>query len=758
MGCFGWMSYICGEIPNSKSMNTFILDFLGLRHRQQFKNGFALFLSSLIAICADAIEVDNKNTFVVGKFIYMIGAESGVNDAEAWLVGVKPGVMLEGEITIPGSATINDTRYTVTMIGSAFESGYPEMWWYNYEPAIANHPGISKVTIPSTIRKIEVYEFLGCSGIAEFHVNSANKYFKDDNGILFRRYNSDTESQEWSLFRMPPATKKTKYTIPAGTRQILDNAFADNKSIKSLILGGNLQFSRFWSNRNLGISSIDVSAASHYDSLAGLIYYSDEWSINGETLGKYGALVTCPPALAMDKLTLPQSVKVMNAGAFANTSISEIVFPSGLKEIGKYTFYASKLKTLKLSVDNIAYQEDFDGLCLDCGMLETVELNGSSSKELLIDDNMFRGCSSLKDLAIGSDKVKLGSCAFYGCKSLTSFPFAKVTSWETGYYNENDGFQFAYSGLTSARVPSGFSIVPRGMFMGSDLASVNLNPSQKNTLKGIMPDAFRDCKLSEVHLESVTELGKSCFAGTPLKRVIFPCKSEEDEYSGGCIKVDESFTPAEDTWFYVGNNRIEWDVESYNWNSGQYASGLEKAVYVSAARHCNNVPNKFKAVYGPAGCTSEAIGSDIYATRTATDGGGKIFEIFGYKPINGATAFEIKQSTESSDLSFKVNSVIINEQEASCNRDVWSIPGTVNPLAYEHSLHYTVNGVEMISFYPADEHILTSVEKLNPESDEAHISAIFDINGRCVGADRDSLAPGVYIIHYSNGTTIKIIK
>jgi len=67
---------------------------------------------SWTALWCVGVEVDNKSTFESGKFIFRIGNDVG--NGNAWLVGVKKGVSLTGEITIPGSATINNIKSLVS--------------------------------------------------------------------------------------------------------------------------------------------------------------------------------------------------------------------------------------------------------------------------------------------------------------------------------------------------------------------------------------------------------------------------------------------------------------------------------------------------------------------------------------------------------------------------------------------------------------------------------------------------------------------
>lgn len=712
------------------------------------KAKLALIIAALSwsAMWSGAVEIDNKATFEVGKFIFKIGVDVG--DGQAWLIGIKQGVSLTGEITIPGSVTINGKKYNVTSIGpdvTDTSSG----WWYNYEAAIAEQPGITKVNIPSTISNIGTFEFLGCPAIAEFHVNASNSEFKDDNGILLSRHN--TWDEDFELFRMPPATKKTKYTVPKELVGIRNNAFADNRSIKTLIINGNVNFGSYWANRNLGIKDIDVSASKYYDSLDGVVYLSDEWSVDNVPVKKYEIIVTCPPGMVKEKLTLPNSAKSCHQRAFICTNISEIVLPDSFISFGSYAFYNSSLKSLTLDVDNFNYQSnDFTGLCADCRELEQVELKGSSGKKLTIANSMFRGCTNLKDISISSDKVSIKSHAFRDCTSLTYFPFAKVTAME-GYgsieLSAHEGCQFAYSGLTAARIPSALWFVPKGCFMGSALKSVNLNPSGKNNLEDICAYAFKDCNLTQVDIAQVTTLGEECFAGNPLAKVIFPDNAKLEEYENHSLLVDDSFTPDVDTWFYVGDNMVNWDTP-YDWQTGKDTKGLHKAIYVTSHRKCNNVPNNFRIVYGPAGCHNHPVG-------WANVDLGQVKEIFTMAPMKGQLAVIINASPESPELEFEVNSVYIDGIKATCDGDKWAIEGNGIVENRERLIDFTVNGVSMQTKYPVG--YSTGIKNIEAEQEDKEIKMIYTVHGISAGNEINMHGSGTYIVKYADGTTSKIM-
>lgn len=710
----------------------------------------ALFLTILCTVTGvEAAEVDDKNYFLDGKYIYKIGDD--VAKGEAWLVGVKPGAVLEGEITIPGSAKINGAKYTVTRIGDYTEGldFYTDNLPNSYKAAFKDFPSITKVNIPSTIEKMRTWEFIGCPGITEFHVNPANTMLRDDNGILFNRYSSGVGlTDKWNLFRMPPATKKSKYTVPSDVVYIESNAFADNKTIKTIILSGSTSFYSGWSNYNLGIREIDVTGSENYENLAGVIYVAGElsWFYLDDQAGKYSVVAACPPAMQVDRLTLPASVKNIRMGAFANTSISEIVLPEGLVEIGPRAFYKSKIKSLRLNADNLKdLTTMMEDMCLDCKELESVEFVGSTGRKLTLNRRIFMGCEKLSSFKAASNNIELCGYAFYGCSSLASFPFAQLSSLDL--YRDCE-YHFAYSGLTSARIPSFFWFVPRGMFMGSALKSVNLDPSGKHNLIYTYEDAFRDCRLTEVNLARVSKLYPGSFAGNPLKKVVLPKRYEEGETEWD-VEMDEAFTPTEDTWFYFVRNRNDWYADlSDRGTPGNMA--LDRANFVCSDRDCLYIPADFRVLYGPAGSRHQLAMRNHPAV-------GKVRDLFSMNQVSEQLALDIEQTQEASDVDFAITSVQIGGVEATREGNVWSIPGKGNVTNRERVVNYTVNGVPMQTLYPK-KYEAGAIEETGLDTPDVKVDAVYRTDGKYAGVILDALEPGIYIVLYSDGTRRKIIK
>lgn len=715
--------------------------------------GAACLLSTLAE--AKALEADGKNYFLDGKYIFKIGDD--VAEGEAWLVGVRDGAVLEGELTLPGSTTINGTRYTVTGIGHLYPAGLDyelDIPWYDYEAAFRDRPGITKVNIPSTIRGINQGEFLGCTGIAEFHVNPANRQIRDENGILFVKYGESWTSTTtgWNLFRMPPATKKTKYTIPSDIDCVRENAFADNRTIKSIILSGKVLLAPRWSDNNLGITRIDVAASDVYEAMGEVIYYKEGSMVFLQfPEGKYTVVAAYPPALKSERLKLPSTVRYIDKGAFACTSISQVELPEGLKDILPLAFYRSKIKSLEVNTDPFMYIDDDKrmlAMCLGCEELESVSFTGGTEGGLTLNYHIFRDCGRLGSF---SSTRKLGLCgyAFYGCESLTSFAMSQVSViYSLGHPRAR--CHFAYSGLKTIRIPSHLTSIPEGMFLGSRLESVNLDPSGKGNLSRIGKDAFRDCGLSEVNLARVHTLESGSFAGNPLKKVVFPTNNYHgDNYHGedAWIHVDamDAFTPAADTWFYLADNEYRWTGDDY---ADSRLMDFSEATFVSSSYICRSVPRNCRLLYGPAGCRY----SLSYSPPDFLD---RVKEMFTIHHEKGRLAMVIEQSPEAADLDFEVTSVEIGGVEATREGNLWSVPGKGDITSKVRRVRYTVNGVPMQTVYP-EQYDAGTVE-ISIDGINAAVTAIYRIDGAFAGRNVGSLEPGVYLVVYSDGTRRKIL-
>merc|ERR1712224_1123910 len=93
-------------------------------------------------------------------------------------------------------------------------------------------------------------------------------------------------------------------------------------------------------------------------------------------------------------VTLPQNLQRIPEGLlYVCPSLEEIQLPESVREIDRYAFCLSGLRSIELSrnVRTIG-----DGALKGCKSLETVTIRSSSSSNLRMERDIFKGCSSIK--------------------------------------------------------------------------------------------------------------------------------------------------------------------------------------------------------------------------------------------------------------------------------------------------------------------------------------------------------------------------
>lgn len=289
-----------------------------------------------------------------------------------------------------------------------------------------------------------------------------------------------------------------KITIPATINSVADGAFAEC---------GNLEFNEYDNALYLGNESNP-----HL-----ILVKAKNANITRCVVNK-NAIAICDYAFADCKeLVAIDFTNVKNIGSYAfkncTSLVSEIKIPEGSTHIGPETFYGCaniKKVSIPKSVSNIGMSA-FAG----CSALESVTFAEGSlmsgfgnavfynCKKLksitipagvkYIGDNkasnfahgVFSQCDSLEKVvfADGNKLEQIGNFAFYACKKLSA-----ITIPTTLTYLGNSAF--AYSGLTSAAIPDGVTILLKETFLDcSSLKTVTLGKG----LTKIGENAFASC-------------------------------------------------------------------------------------------------------------------------------------------------------------------------------------------------------------------------------------------------------------------------
>lgn len=197
--------------------------------------------------------------------------------------------------------------------------------------------------------------------------------------------------------------------------------------------------------------------------------------INGVTLVSDGALIE-------GELLIPDTIdghKVTKIGtsAYANTKITKVVIPNGIKII-----------------ENMAFS--------NCEGLQEVVL-GTDVVEVA--DGAFMNCYSLSSISLNEGVYRLGHSAFSACYDLKEITIPNSVELI-------DKYCFTNSGLEKITLPNALYYIAEGTFMGcSKLGKVSL----PDTLTIIDHLAFADCEKLELALaDSCKKVCSTAFQGS----------------------------------------------------------------------------------------------------------------------------------------------------------------------------------------------------------------------------------------------------
>ena len=322
---------------------------------------------------------------------------------------------------------------------------------------------------------------------------------------------------------------------------------------------------------HLGLAGTNHTLGGLWDALAGKYAYADLSAIKGtELINSEGTGVP-----GSDKLTgiiLPGELEFIGSRSFKNyESLTEVIFPDTLKEIGQEAFVESTIKTIRLS----PALEIIDRRAFLSSALETVT-SAPAEKipegvRLTFGEGVFGNCSNLKEVILPDSFSSGTTSSFYSCPSLTKFSIPAMTTkisdtflasvdirFEVrgeGNFSTGDGgkmlvqanigmivawpsmegdveipedvfalapqFFAGNTTITSVILPSGITYLPEGLFSTcANLQQVDI----RGNVTTIGRFAFRDCtSLTTIELpESLQTIGYQAFMQSGLTSITIP--------------------------------------------------------------------------------------------------------------------------------------------------------------------------------------------------------------------------------------------
>ncbi len=297
-------------------------------------------------------------------------------------------------------------------------------------------------------------------------------------------------------------------------RNVGQNAFAGNKTVREIILGENVQGlepSSFQDTSNLALVT-PVETNEKYTSVDGVLYHYDK------------TILYVYPAKKEDlSFTVPETVETVISNAFrSNPFLKEVTVPGNVTGIGPEAFYNCRsLSKLTLPFlgnfqeDSVPFAQVFSKDNLASAVPATLKEVVITGEELC--EGAFDGCSNIQRITLPSCST-VPKSSFRNCSGLISLRFADseleytdgVLLLPEGVSSIGDSAFNKCTSLTDATFAQGLESIGAQAFRGcSRLARVTMPLG----LQTIGSSAFYECGALETASipNSVTEVGASAF-------------------------------------------------------------------------------------------------------------------------------------------------------------------------------------------------------------------------------------------------------
>ncbi len=286
------------------------------------------------------------------------------------------------------------------------------------DSAFQDNTSITFVNIPTTVTRIGLNAFYGCTSLASVVIPSSVTTLLD------------------SAFR--DCTSLTSLTIPGSIATINDNAFYGCTSLERAVLGYGVTRVGYQAFRNcsklLSIEIPDSVASFGSSAFMNCQVLTSFYIPDGVTSITAWMFYYC---FKLADLRIPDSLTTIGQQAFENCwALTTIDIPNGFKSFASSAFsgcsgltYVNYAGTASewagITFNNNPLSRANANLYLNGVLAEEITLEGITS----VNANAFSGATSLTSVTIGSDVTSIGTYAFNGCTGLTSVTFENTTGW-----------------------------------------------------------------------------------------------------------------------------------------------------------------------------------------------------------------------------------------------------------------------------------------------------------------------------------------
>ena len=482
--------------------------------------------------------------------------------------------------------------YTFSGCKSLTEVNLPDNLTYIGYSVFNGCTALKSITIPDSVEELDNYALNGCTSITSIHIprnlakigSSALAGLTELNEITVDPANTTYRSEGNCLIAIENSqiilgTKSS--TIPDGIISISSNAFSGTK-IKSVTIPSSV----------VSIGMYSFSNCAELESVT---------MTQGLKSVFMGAFNNCT---SLKSLTFPEGMTYLDDSIYNCTSITSVTIPSTLTRCGSNFYNCDNLKLNEYN--NALYIGNSSNPYLVLVRAKDTSITSCTvhADTVIIAENAFSGCRSLKSVTLGNKIKTIEDSAFYSCTSLTSIslpasieilgstPFRNCTSLQRiTFASEIEDFKpsvfmSSYDNLTgtvyNGAQYSGPSSNPYMFLMkasSKSISSCTIHPDTKfigegafknctslrsivipDKVKYIGYDAFNGCtSLSSVTIgKSVAHISSYTFSGcTSLKSITIPenVSSIANDVFSGCtslesITLPDGLTSISDRAFY----------------------------------------------------------------------------------------------------------------------------------------------------------------------------------------------------------------